>query len=564
METQTYSTLKLDFRPHKTPLSITYYKTMSLIRLNNVHKSYDEKAVLREVFFRLNPGNRVGLIGKNGAGKTTLLRLILGQEEPEEGTVEVEPGIKLGYFSQFSELSGEKTILQVLDELFADIHELEYALLEVEVAMEAGPGEPEMNRLLLRQAGLLDEMQHRDGWNYQYKIDTVLSKLGFNQAHRTRPIDQLSGGWRNRAALARILLEEPDVLLMDEPTNYLDLEGLAWLEEWFKAFRGGLIVVSHDRHFLDQVANRIIEIENYHFQEYSGSFTQYVREKPLRMKTIERQFEHEEELLALEAEAIADRQEALQNPTQALKRRLANIKKETKPRLVDKIITDVYNKLYVPADLGRVENLGKAYGEQVLFNDLNFEIHRGDRIAVVGPNGSGKTTLLRVLTEDEPPDSGKVLWNKGGFFVSFNQVLEELDSKDTVTHAVNIAGLAFRESRKAVNRFLNLMQFSEMDLNQRIGTLSGGQRARVALAKSLLSGASLILLDEPTNHLDLTSSQVMERALANFPGAVMVTSHDRFFIDKVATRLLVFEGQGRVREVNGNWTIWQASAKTAS
>ena len=531
---------------------------MSLVRLNNVSLSYEAKSVLREVFFRLSAGDRVGLIGKNGAGKTTLLKLILGQLQPAEGTVEVDDGIKIGYFSQFSELNGRQSAQQVLDGLFAAVHALEERLLEVEVAFESNPGAAELERLLHEQASLMEQMQQCDGWNYQYKIDTVLTRLGFNPSHRTRPIDQLSGGWRNRAALAKILLEQPDVLLMDEPTNYLDLEGLTWLEEWFNAFRGALIVVSHDRHFLDRVANRIMEIENFHTQEYQGNFTQYIREKPLRAKIIERQFEHEQELLALEAEAIADRQEMLKNPSQALKRRLANIKKSVTPRLVDKIITDIYGHLHVPADLCQVEDAAKAFGEQVIFDDLSFDIHRGDRIVVVGPNGCGKTTLLNALVEDEPLDAGRIAWSKSASYVYYNQVFAELDLNDTVTHAVNVAYLAYSEPRKQVNRFLSLMQFSEMDLYQRIGTLSGGQRARVALAKALLSGAPAIILDEPTNHLDMTSTQVMERALIYFPGAVIVASHDRFFIDKVATRLLVFTGAGKVRSIYGNWSTWQA------
>ena len=530
---------------------------MSFIRLNNVFKTYDTRPVLREVYFKLNVGDRVGLIGKNGAGKTTLLRLILGLDEADSGSVEIEPGTKIGYFSQFSELLGEKSVTQVLEELFEAVHALEYALLEVESALEAEQSALNLDRLLLKQANLLEEMQHLDGWNYQNKIDTVLSRLGFSPVHRALPIEQLSGGWRNRAALARILLQDPDVLLMDEPTNYLDLEGLSWLEEWFNNFRGALIVVSHDRHFLDRVTNRMIEIENYHFQEYSGTFTQFIREKTLRFKILERQFEHEEELLALESEAISDRQEALRDPDRALKRKLANIKKETRSRLLDKIITDIYQGLSVPNNLCLVEHLSKSYDGRPIFTDLTFELHKGDRIAVVGPNGTGKTTLLRLLLEEELPDKGLVSWSKSGTYVSFNQIFAELDLTDTVTHAVNVVGLAYSQPRKVVNRFLGLMQFSEMDLTQRIGTLSGGQRARVALAKALLCGASTILLDEPTNHLDLTSTQVMERALAFFPGAVVVASHDRFFIDKVATRLLIFEQDGQVRPLWGNWSTWQ-------
>ena len=532
---------------------------MSLVRLQDVSKKYDSNIVLRNVFFRLSKGDRVGLIGKNGVGKTTVLRLILGQEEPTEGTVDVNSDIKIGYFSQFSELNGEMTILDVLEGLFADVHAIEEKLFEIELALDESPQDDELHRLLDRQAKLMEEMEQREGWTYQYKIDTVLTKLGFSDVYRKRPIDQLSGGWRNRAALAKILLEEPDVLLMDEPTNFLDIQGLAWLENWFKELRGALIVVSHDRHFLDNVVNRIVEVENYHFQEYEGNFTKYVREKRIRIKTLERQFQHEEELLAFESEAIADRREAMKDPSRALKRKLAKIKRSIEPRPVDKIVTRLYEDLKVSSRLCWTENISKTYDSQVLFRNLSIEIQRGDRIAVIGPNGCGKTTLLRLLTGLEQPYSGRIVWGKAAEGSYYNQVFADLDPDDTVTHAVNIVKMAFYKPRKQVNHFLSLMQFSEMDLEQRIGTLSGGQKARVALAKCLLSGAPVIILDEPTNHLDITSTQVMERALVNFPGAVVVVSHDRFFIDKIATRLLVFEGTDRLREVNGNWTIWQAS-----
>ena len=532
---------------------------MSLLRLHDVSKEYDGNLVLREVYFRLEPGDRVGLIGRNGVGKTTLYKLILGQEEPTSGTIDVNEGLAIGYFSQFSALDGAISILEVLEALFSDIHTIQAELSEIDAALGASPDQGEMERLLHRQAGLFEEMERREGWTYRVKIDTVLTRLGFSDAHRERPIEQLSGGWRNRAALAKILLEEPDILLMDEPTNFLDIEGLTWLEEWFGKLRGALMVVSHDRHFLDRVARRIVEIENYHLQEYEGNFAQYVREKALRLKTLERQFQHEEELLAFESEAIADRREAARDPGKALQRRLANIKKRVTPRPVDRIVTGIYENLYVPNKLCQAEAISKAYDGQVLFQDLSFEVQRGDRIAILGPNGCGKTTLLRVLTEDEAPDQGRIIWGKAVEVAYYNRVFEELDLNDTVTHAVNVVGLAFRAPRRRVNRFLSLLQFSEMDLTQRIGTLSGGQRARVALVQCLLSGAGAILLDEPTNHLDLPSTQVMERALVHFPGAVVVVSHDRFFIDKVATRLLVFESPGQVKEIPGNWTIWQAS-----
>jgi ATP-binding cassette, subfamily F, member 3 len=532
---------------------------MSLIRLQNVTKRYDDRLVLRGVSFRLAAGERVGLIGKNGAGKTTLLRLILGQEEPTEGAVDLTRGTGISYFSQFSELSGDRSVQQVLEEVFVGVRALEAELHEVSERLGTETDVDEQERQLARQAELIEAIEHRDGWDYPRHIDTVLSKLGFSDTRRHQPIDELSGGWRNRASLAKILLEGPDALLLDEPTNFLDVAGLAWLEGWLQRFRGGLLIVSHDRQFLDAVVTRIVEVENYHLHDYPGNYTDYVRKKPFRTKLLERQFEHEEELLALEAEAIADRDELSRDPSPSVLRKLADIKKRRPPRPVEMIVTRIYQGLRVPERLCRVEHLAKSFSEARLFHDVSFEVGKGERLAIVGPNGTGKSTLLRILSGDETPDSGKVIWEGGASHIDFNAVERGLDPGDTVTHAVNITGMAYHAPRKQVNQFLSLLQFSEADWQQKIGTLSGGQRARVALAQCLLSGASALLLDEPTNHLDLASTQVMEQALIHFPGAVIVVSHDRFFLDKVASRLLVFEPGQPLRAINGNWTMWQAA-----
>ena len=520
---------------------------MSLIRLNDVSVRFENTQILREAFFRLEPGDRVGLIGRNGSGKTTILRLILDQVAPDSGTVTLEPGIRVGYFSQFSELDGDATITEVLVGLFADIRAVEAELASIDASIAADPSAgPELDRLIHRQAELFEEMDRQGGWDYTRRIDTALTTLGFDDAHRACPIDELSGGWRNRAALAKILLEQPDVLLLDEPTNYLDVAGVEWLEAWFRDFRGAAIIVSHDRRFLDGVVTRIIEVENHHLHEYPGNFGEYVVQKQFRLKSLEQQFVHESELLAFEAEGIADRREAAKAASRSLDKQLSQIKKSRTPRPVDQIITEIYGGLHIKDVLCRVEMLSKSYGDKVLFDGLSLEIRRGNRIAVLGSNGSGKTTLLRVLTGEETADSGEVAWAKGSGVVSYNRMLAELDDDDTVTHAVGAmpGSLAFTATRKSVKRFLGMFQFSEADLKQRIGNLSGGQRARVAMAQCLLSGASVLLLDEPTNHLDMASTQVMERALIHFPGAVVVVSHDRFFTDKIATRRLVFGGAG--------------------
>ena len=528
---------------------------MSLIRLNDVSVRFDRVQVLREAFFKLDAGDRVGLIGRNGSGKSTLLKLVLDQVQPDTGTVAVELGTRIGYFSQFSELNGAATILEVLEDVFAHVKDVEAELAGIDAALADGPCEAELDRLIHRQSELFADMDRLDGWDYPRTIDKVLTTLGFNGAHRSCAIDELSGGWRNRAALAKILLEAPDVLLLDEPTNYLDVAGVEWLEGWFKNFKGAAVIVSHDRKFLDSVVTRIIEVENFHLNEYPGSFADYVVAKQFRLKTLESQFVHESELLAFEAEGISDRRAAAKAGSKGLDAKLSKIKKARAPRPVDKIITEIYAGLHVKDVLCRVESLAKSYGERTLFSDVSFEIRRGNRIAVLGANGSGKSTLLRVLMGEEPADSGHVAWAKGGGPVSYNQVLDALDPEDTVTHAVNAMpdSLALTATKKSVNRFLAMFQFSEAELKQRIGQLSGGQQARVAMAQCLLSGASVLVLDEPTNHLDLSSTQVMERALMHFPGAVLVVSHDRFFTDKIATRRLVFDA-----DVPGELAVRQA------
>ncbi len=520
---------------------------MSLIRFNDVAVRFDNTQILREAFFRLETGDRVGLIGRNGSGKSTLLKLALEQVSPDTGTVSIEPDLRIGYFSQFSELNGAETITEVLEGLFTDIRGIEAELASIDAAIGADTS-GDLDALIHRQSDLFAEMDRLDGWDYQRRIDTALTTLGFTAEHRALPIDELSGGWRNRAALAKIVLEDPTVLLLDEPTNYLDVAGVEWLEAWFRAFTGAAIIVSHDRRFLDTVVTRIIEVENFHLHEYPGNFAEYVVQKQFRLKTLEAQFVHESELLAFEAEGIADRREAAKAASRSLDKQLSGIKKSRAPRPVDQIITEIYGGLHVKDVLARVDALAKSYGDRELFSGLQLELRRGNRVAVLGANGSGKSTLLRVLLGEEKPDSGDVNWAAGASVVSYNRMLDELDNDDTVTHAVNALpdSLALTATRKSVGRFLSMFQFSEADLKQRIGNLSGGQRARVAMAQCLLSGASVLVLDEPTNHLDLASTQVMERALVHFPGAVIVVSHDRFFTDKIANRYLVFDGAGGI------------------
>jgi ATP-binding cassette subfamily F protein 3 len=544
---------------------------VSLVRVKSVTFRHGEgKVVLRDVSLRVDRGERVALLGGNGSGKTTLLRLVAGQLDPETGSVDRDDGLRLAYFSQHTDIADDATPVEVLEAVVADHLALDDELALIERTLTEGDGDT--GALLERQQELLLTMDAEGAWDARRRIDTVLSRLGFDDVHRTRKARELSGGWRNRAALARVLLEEPDLVLLDEPTNYLDVDGIAWLETWMRSLGGAAIIASHDRHFLDQVATRIVEVEGAGLDEYPGSFAEYVRLKDSRRKSLEKRSRVEAELWAFELAAISDRREAARNPSRFLKRRLADIKKDVTPPLVDQVFTDLYARLRIGDQLGRTEHLSIERGGRVLVRDLDLEITRGSRIGVVGPNGCGKSSLLAVLAGEVDPTAGRILQPQGGqyptsgrvvrppgaLWASFATVRDGLDPNESLSHAVNTAPMVETAPRKQVHRFLEMLRFTELDLRKPIRELSGGQHARAALAVCLLSGAGVLLADEPTNHLDLTSTQVMERALLHFPGAVIVVSHDRFFLDKVANRLLVFEGDGRVRHIEGNWTTWNA------
>ena len=547
---------------------------MSLVRLKGVtFRHGDGKVVLRDVSLRVGRGERVALMGSNGSGKTTLLGLIAGHLDPETGTADRDEGLRLTSFSQHTDIPDDATPVEVLEGVVAGHLALDDELATIERKLGEGNGDADL--LVARQHELLARMEAEGAWDARRRIDTVLSRLGFDEMHRVRPARELSGGWRNRAALARVLLEEPELVLLDEPTNYLDVEGIAWLETWMRSFSGAAVIASHDRHFLDQVATRIVEVESAALDEYPGSFSEYVRLKDSRRKALEKRSRVEAELWAFELAAIGDRREAARDPSRFLRRRLADIKKDVTPPLIDQVFTDLYARLRIGDQLGRTEQLTIERGGRVLVRDLDLEITRGSRIGVVGPNGCGKSSLLAVLAGEVDPTAGRVLQPQGSqyptsgrvvrpagaLWVSFASVRDNLDPKESLTHAVNTAAMVETAPRKQVHRFLEMLRFTELDLRKAIGELSGGQQARAALAVCLLSGAGVLLADEPTNHLDLMSTQVMERALLHFPGAVIVVSHDRFFLDKVANRLLVFEGDGRVRQVEGTWTTWDAQQR---
>ena len=535
---------------------------MSIIRINSITKKYGNKIVLHNIYFKADESEKIGLVGKNGSGKTTLFKLILGQEQPDDGNIEIDEGLSFGYFSQFSQLNDDDCILDILDGEFYRVHELEKELKRIEPEISDCKDEKALNILVNKQMALFSEMDRLDGWNYKYKISTVLSKLNFSEEYQVLPVVQLSGGWRNRASLALLLIQEPDVILLDEPTNFLDTEGVEWLAEWLKKSSATVIAVSHDRCFLEAVTEKIVEIENNRLYEYEGAYSEYIRQKKINSKELERGFIHEEELLIMEENAIKDRAE-LQKMLKSgkgersrLDKQISTISKKVTPLPAETIVTSLYQDLSVPNKILNVENISAQYGENIIFENVSFELFGGERMAIIGRNGCGKSTLIKTLTGEMTPTAGKIIWGSSKM-IYFNEILDELDDNDTVTHNINIYGDAFGAPRKKVNKFLQLLGFSEFTISDKIMNLSGGQRARVALAKCLLSGCNTIILDEPTNHLDITSIQSMECALVNFPGTVIFVSHDTFFIDKTATRILVYQdGERTFENYAGNISMY--------
>jgi ATP-binding cassette subfamily F protein 3 len=525
---------------------------MSVVRFKNAKISLDDTTIIRDCNFRLDEKEKIGLIGRNGSGKTTLLRCILGEIEVSEGSVQRNDKLKFGYFSQFSQLESSQSILEILGDVFVEEKQIDTELLEITSALSDSLDEKALDKLLLRQAYLLERMEELDGWASLGSIDVILQMLHFDDVLSCRPINQLSEGWKNRAAFAKIILLKPDVLLLDEPTNFLDVEGLVWLERWLSKFEGGAIIITHDRTFLNNSITRIVEIENNRLQEYPTNYTEYTQLKPFKKKFLEGEFRRELELLALEKDNSEENKRKREKGGHLVKR--GEVSRSRIPRAVDNVITDLYENLKFPEHLMQLKEISKSYGDDVLFSNLSMNLGKGDRLIVYGPNGCGKSTFLKVVAGELASDSGKITWSCDKGFISFSDVARDIDRNKSLSSVISLSKVAFANSNKKSNAFLKLMGFSENDMKKKVGALSGGQFSRAVLTYCLLSAEPVIILDEPTNHLDLQSIRIMERAFLFFPGAIIASSHDRFFIDSIATSMLIFEG-GDVDHFRGDWSM---------
>ena len=531
---------------------------MALITLNGVRKSFAAFEVLEEVTFTIGASEKVALVGPNGSGKTTILRLIAGLEEPDAGLAQVLPGTSIGFMPQDSELSGESTLVEEVSNASTEVKRLESELRRLEAAMSAA-GVNDLDSILAEYGEVQHEFERLGGYAFDAEVKSALSGLGLGPEHWEKPVGILSGGQKTRAALAKLLLQKPDVLLLDEPTNHLDIEATEWLEEFLQGFPGAVMVVSHDRYFLDRVVTKVIDIHERCTRIYPGNYTAYARQKQEYLRQQVQGYERQQQDIR-KLEDFIERYHAGQRHREARGRqkKLDKMVRVRKPRAQS---AKMHLKLDPAMSSGHIvmdlRDVGKSFGENPLFDGLNLLVERGDRVGVVGPNGSGKTTLLRMILGDEEVTAGTLSLGYGVEIGYFAQELTDLDPGNTVLgELLESADLTPGEARNILARFL----FTGDDVFKSVSKLSGGEQNRLILAKLMLRKPNVLILDEPTNHLDIAARQALDQALRDFDGTIVLTSHDRYLLNSIATKIVeLANGQARVFE--GNYDFFAERVK---
>jgi ATP-binding cassette subfamily F protein 3 len=511
-----------------------------LYRFDDIHKAFGVHEVLSGVTWQHNPGERVGLVGRNGAGKTTLFKLLLGEEEPDRGTVTRASRLRLGHLSQHLNAAPEASLFDFVLSAFEKVLAIEAEMRALEHRLADSAAE-EHQHLLDAYAQLQHDYEHADGYKIHSEVERVLSGLGFDKEEWDRPIAQFSGGQQNRAMLARLLLKPVDVLLLDEPTNHLDLQGIEFLEEFLQSFSGAYLLVSHDRTFLNRTVGKIVELSLGTLVEYPGNYDRFLILRSQRMEQMRTEFERRQQFVEKTEEFIR-RNIAGQKTKQAQSRRkmLARLEEVERPQndqTLARFSLDAGPRSGMIALT--TEDVAAGYESRVVVAGLNLTIRRGERIAIMGPNGSGKTTVLKTLAGLLPPLEGTLSYGYNVQMGYYDQTLGDLDYAGTVIDEV--WNLDHSKTEEEVRNYLARFSFFGEDVFKRVSSLSGGEKGRLALAKIMYVGGNLLLLDEPTNHLDVYTREALEEALEQFTGALVVVSHDRYFIDRIAQQILIVE-----------------------
>ena len=530
-----------------------------LAGFQNLTFEFGARAILKDVTWHIQPGEHIGLIGYNGTGKSTLLKLLAGEYSPSAGTVERSRSTSIGYLHQdLLSFDTNDSILKVALGAFDKVLTLEKELEELVHAMEAEEkaGKQQSEQLLLNYTDKLHEMDVLDGYNIHHKTEEVLQGLGFSNADLQRPYREFSGGWRMRVLLAKMILQKPDLLLLDEPTNHLDLPSIEWLEKYLKNYQGSVVIVSHDKYFLDRMVDKIVELYQQDLHFYNGNYSFYEKEKEMRVSIQQKAYENQKDYIR-QQERFIERFKAKASKAAAAQSAMKRLDKMDRIENVEIERPDMRIQFRIDRPPGKVlvhlKDLSKSFGTNEIIRHAEAEIERGDKIALIGANGKGKSTVLRIVAGTET-FTGERIWGHhvDASFYAQHQ-LESLNLNDSVLEEMKHCGSGKNELE--LRTLLGCFLFSGDDVEKKIKVLSGGEKARVALAKTIAGKANFLLLDEPTNHLDIHSCELLAEALNKYEGSYILVSHDRFFISKTANKIWEIE-DGRIKVFKGSYDEW--------
>lgn len=525
-----------------------------VLACQNISKSYGTDEILSAVNFHIEAKEKIAIVGINGAGKSTLLKIIMGEEEADEGTVSIAKDTTIGYLAQHQEQYYKQTIYEELLSAKQDIIDLQERIRQLEKEIETLTGK-ELEDALERYSRMNHTFEIQDGYAFKSQIVGVLKGLGFDEEDFDRPISELSGGQKTRVSLGRLLLSRPDIILLDEPTNHLDLKSTAWLENYLKSYDGAVIIVSHDRYFLDKIVTKVIEIENTKSTIYHGNYSYYAgKREEVRLSKYraymnqQAEIKHQEEVISKLKQF--NREKSIKR-AESREKLLDKMERIEKPALIrDDMRLSLSPDMESGNDVLLIEDLAKSFTDTPLFTGINMDIKRGERVALIGDNGTGKTTILKIINQLLPKDSGRIVFGAQVHIGYYDQEHQVLHPDKTIFDELHDAYPSMTNTK--VRNVLAAFLFTGDDVFKEIKDISGGERGRVSLAKLMLTGANFLILDEPTNHLDITSKEILENALNSFPGTVLYVSHDRYFINRTATRIFELNKEG-INSYAGNY-----------
>lgn len=533
---------------------------MLVLSCSNITKSYIIDTILEGVSFTVEDGDKVGLIGPNGSGKTTLFNILAGESHQDSGDIYIQKDLVIGYLKQHVKIDSEKTLYEECLEVFDYLIEMEKSLreLEEEISNLSLKGDSdELDKLMNKYANLSERFNAINGYGFKSEIKGTLLGLGFKEEDFHKEVNLLSGGQKSRLALGKLLLQKPDLLLLDEPTNHLDIEAIDWLEKFLKDYKGAVLIISHDRYFLDNVVNRIFYLENKKITIYNTNYSKFMEQRKKDLEVLKKQYEDQQREIKRQEEIIA-RYKNYGN-IRYIRQARSRQKMLDKMKLIDKPVENKRSKIRFEPEIksGRdvlmVENLRKGFDDFTLFQDINFNIYRGEKVGLIGPNGVGKTTLFKILLGQMDYDEGRIIKGTNVHPAYFDQEMANLNLDKTVIDEIwdEYPKLTYYEIRTILSQFL----FLGDDIFKEIADLSGGEKGRLSLLKLMLSKANFLLMDEPTNHLDIDSKEVLEDALLDYEGTVLVISHDRYFLNRVANKILELTEDG-IQEYLGNYDYY--------